>query len=241
MPNGEKSELPDGEVPEMPSGERPTPPSGREAPLTATPQRRQYLRIPLQLPNGRDKEKQTARAGRRFLPVCSVLHRLKTDDHAAALGIVAAKTTAGTDLNVCFRKVPAQRSGERPSRLWIFGVVDAHLAAVVVSFQKLLYHRRARLFFAAAFFNGLDRALKTCGGEDLNAENADGARGDFADAAVLRQIVQGLKTEEEVRGGKIFLLPFLQITSKGRPLACSSASFSASNCISGPVLSVSKM
>lgn len=96
-----------------------------------------------------------------------------------ALGIVAAKTTAGTDLNVCFRKVPAQRSGERPSRLWIFGVVNAHLAAVVVSFQKLLYHRRARLFFAAAFFNGLDRALKTCGGEDVNAENADGARGRF--------------------------------------------------------------
>ena len=38
--------------------------------------------------------------------------------------------------------------------------MDAHLAAVVASFQKLLYHRRARLFFAAAFFNGLDRALK---------------------------------------------------------------------------------
>lgn len=32
--------------------------------------------------------------------------------------------------------------------------------------------------------------------------------GDFADAAVLRQIVQGLKTEEEVRGGKIFLCLF---------------------------------
>lgn len=209
MPNGEKPELPDGEVPEMPSGERPTPPSaGREAPLTVTPQRATVPPIPLQLPNGRDKEKQTARAGRLLFAVYSVLHRLKTDDHAAALGIVAAKTTAGTDLNVCFGKVSAQRSGERPSRLWIFGVVDAHLAAVVVSFQKLLYHRRARLFFAAAFFNGLDRALKTCGGEDLNAENADGARGDFADAAVLRQIVQGLKTEEEVRGGKIFLRLF---------------------------------
>lgn len=193
-----------GKCPKCPAASAPHRPVGREAPLTATPQRATVPPIPLQLPNGRDKEKQTARAGRLLFAVCSVLHRLKTDDHAAALGIVAAKTTAGTDLNVCFGKVPAQRSGERPSRLWIFGVVDAHLAAVVASFQKLLYHRRARLFFAAAFFNGLDRALKTCGGEDLNAENADGTRGDFADAAVLRQIVQGLKTEEEVRGGKIF-------------------------------------
>ena len=200
--------FPTGKCPKCPAASAPHRPVGREAPLTATPQRATVPPIPLQLPNGRDKEKQTARAGRLLFAVCSVLHRLKTDDHAAALGIVAAKTTAGTDLNVCFGKVPAQRSGECPSRLWIFGVVDAHLAAVVVSFQKLLYHRRARLFFAAAFFNGLDRALKTCGGEDLNAENADGARGDFADAAVLRQIVQGLKTEEEVRGGKIFLCLF---------------------------------
>jgi len=197
-----------GKCPKCPAASAPHRPVGREAPLTATPQRATVPPIPLQLPNGRDKEKQTARAGRLLFAVCSVLHHLKTDDHAAALGIVAAKTTAGTDLNVCFGKVPAQRSGERPSRLWIFGVVDAHLAAVVASFQKLLYHRRARLFFAAAFFNGLDRALKTCGGEDLNAENADGTRGDFADAAVLRQIVQGLKTEEEVRGGKIFLRLF---------------------------------
>ena len=200
--------FPTGKCPKCPAASVPRRPAGREAPLTATPQRATVPPIPLQLPNGRDKEKQTARTGRLLFAVCSVLHRLKTDDHAAALGIVAAKTTAGADLNVCFGKVPAQRSGERPSRLRIFGVVDAHLAAVVVSFQKLLYHRRARLFFAAAFFNGLDRALKTCGGEDLNAENADGARGDFADAAVLRQIVQGLKTEEEVRGGKIFLRLF---------------------------------
>lgn len=76
-------------------------------------------------------------------------------------------------------KCPRSEAASGPSRLWIFGVVDAHLAAVVVSFQKLLYYRRARLFFAAAFFNGLDRALKTCGGEDLNAENADGARRRF--------------------------------------------------------------
>ena len=34
---------------------------------------------------------------------------------------------------------------------------------------------------------------------------------------------------------------FSQTTSKGRPLACSSASFSASNCISGGVLSVGWM
>ena len=99
--------FPTGKCPKCPAASAPHRPVGREAPLTATPQRATVPPIPLQLPNGRDKEKQTARAGRLLFAVCSVLHRLKTDDHAAALGIVAAKTTAGTDLNVCFGKVPA--------------------------------------------------------------------------------------------------------------------------------------
>ena len=93
--------FPTGKCPKCPAASVPRRPAGREAPLTATPQRATVPPIPLQLP----------------FAVCSVLHRLNTDDHAAALGIVAAKTTAGTDLNVCFRKVPVQRSGERPSRL----------------------------------------------------------------------------------------------------------------------------
>ena len=67
----------------------------------------QMILIPLKLPDGREKEKQTARASRLLFAVCSVLYRLKTDDHAAALGIVAAKACAGKDLDIRFGKTLA--------------------------------------------------------------------------------------------------------------------------------------
>lgn len=50
-----------GKCPKCPAASAPHRPVGREAPLTATPQRATVPPIPLQLPNGRDKEKQTAR------------------------------------------------------------------------------------------------------------------------------------------------------------------------------------
>ncbi len=93
------------------------PPAGREAPADGNPSGRQYPSDTTQLPNGRDKEKSErfAQAVCFLLSVRFLRHRLKTDDHAAALGIVAAKTTAGTDLNVCFRKCPLQQAASAPA------------------------------------------------------------------------------------------------------------------------------
>ncbi len=98
-------------------------------------------------------------------------------------------------------------------------MVNAHLAAVVVSFQSFCTIAAHVFFSPRHFFNGWIVPLKTCGGEDVNAENADGARGDFADAAVFAPDCAGdLRLKKRGAWWQDIPVPFSQTTSKGKAL-----------------------